>query len=824
MTDSTRIDSADPVSSVTRLAAVTATGLIGANAHEPILERLATVARNLVNAPLVLVSLLTAEEQWVVAASGSAVVSRPARHRAMTYSLCQHVIRGGAAVSVDDTTTHALMQDNLAVTELGIHSYLGVPLTTSAGETVGVLCAVDFAPRAWREQDRDGLLDLAAAATAHLEHLTVQAELRTVALQLSTIAQVSADGLWSRDMVANTAFHSPRFRELLGMTPDAEASIEAFMAVLHPDDVAMFTTSLQTHLTRRTPFEVQVRLWVGDSGYRWFVNRGQAVWDAAGTPTFMAGSLGDVTEQLRTAAALKVSEVHLAQVVDSAMDAVICTTPDGEIILFNQMAERMFGLEASHAIRRSLEELLPGWRHDAPGVVGEPPRALRTLTGLRTDGSEFPAEVTISDSVASDHAGVLATITVIVRDVTERTTLEAELRHAQKMDALGRMAGGIAHDFNNLLTVIRGSAELASAMLHAGQPARDVLPDVVQVVEAADRAAALTRQLLLFSRKQVLAPQRVCLDVVMNSLEPLLNRLLGAQVSITLHAESRPAVVVVDPSQLEQVLVNLAINARDAMPDGGSLTIRSAPVSRHELPATFAERLPTDRAFVLLTVADTGSGMDAHTQAQVFEPFFTTKAPGRGTGLGLAIVHGIVEQSGGVIWLTSHAGQGTIISIVLPTAPGQAASGTPTGTPAVEPEARGHVLLVEDDADVGALATRMLVRAGYDVARCDDGEAALLWCRADLARAARLYAVVSDVQMPRRDGVSLARMLAVEYPALPVLLMSGVDLVDDGVTQRPQAFLKKPFTSAQLTQQLAQAVSDARAAMSSGAAMSSEMF
>ena len=158
-----------------------------------------------------------------------------------------------------------------------------------------------------------------------------------------------------------------------------------------------------------------------------------------------------------------------------------------------------------------------------------------------------------------------------------RTTLEAELRHTQKMDALGRMAGGIAHDFNNLLTVIRGSAELASAMLHAGQPARDVLtdvlPDVVQVVEAADRAAALTRQLLLFSRKQVLAPQRVCLDVVINSFEPLLHRLLGAQVSITLHAESHPAEVVIDPSQLEQVLVNLAINARDAMPDGGGLTI-----------------------------------------------------------------------------------------------------------------------------------------------------------------------------------------------------------------------------------------------------------
>ena len=800
----------DPMASAARLAAVAATGLVGSDAPElePILERLANVAQTLIRAPLIMVTLLTAEEQWVLAASGSGATRLPGHHLPLAYSLCQHVVRHAATLSIDDTTTHPLVRDDLAVTALGVHAYLGVPLTTNAGQTVGVLCALDFVSREWAADERAALADLAVAAAAHLDHLTVQAELRVVERQLATITSVSAEGVWSWDMVANTAFHSPRFRELLGMTADA-GGVDALLAVLHPDDVDTFTAAMQAHLTRHTPFEVQLRLWVGESGYRWFLNRGQAVWSASGTPIFMAGSLIDVSEQVRTAAALRLSEVHLARVVESAMDAVICTTADGEIILFNHAAERIFGVEASLAIRRSLEDFLPGWKlvHSQSSIGSL--RPLRALTGRRKDRQTFPAEVTISDSVEPAHATDLATITVIVRDVTERTTLEAELRHAQKMDALGRMAGGIAHDFNNLLTVISGSAEIAAAMLYADQPARDVIPDVEQVVATANRASALTRQLLSFSRKQVLAPQRVCLDVVLHEIEPLLRRLLGAQVKIAVHPMAARAEVIVDPSQLEQILVNLAINARDAMPDGGSLTIRSRLVWHQELEELYADRLAAANALVLLTIEDTGSGMDADTQLQVFEPFFTTKAPGRGTGLGLAIVHGIVEQSGGVIWISSQVGHGTTISIVLPTAPEPVTVNTPAGTPPSTPVVRGHVLLVEDQPDVAALTTRLLSSAGFNVTHCADGEAALRWCRADPDRTRDLHGVVSDVVMPRRDGRSLARELARAFPSLPVLLMSGVDLGSSDDLAPNHAFLKKPFTRASLLQQLAQAISHA---------------
>ena len=811
---------ADPLADPTRLAAVAATGLTGivGAVTEPILERLASVAQRLVAAPVALVTLLTAGEQWVVGAAGNGVPLLPGRRMPIAYALCQHVVRSAEAVVVDDTTAHALMSTSPIVTEHGVRAYLGVPLTTAAGQHLGALCALDFAPRSWSAEDVAGLRDLAAAATAHLEHRMTRASLRiaesalTVTsakaaaadAQFAIIADVNADGLWRWDIVSNEIRHSQRFRALLGMTSEPEGSVAAFLTALHPDDVETFTTALQAHLTTRTPFDIHVRVVVADGSFRWFHNRGQAVWDATGVPTFMAGTLSDVTEQVRTAAALRVSEAQLAEVVDAAMDAVISISADGDILRFNRAAQHVFGLDATDAVHRSLNTLLPTWRQHVAGDSDDATRGgLFALTGRRADGRIFPAEATIAQT-ADSASSPTATMTVMVRDVTERTQLEAALRHAQKMDAVGRLAGGIAHDFNNLLTVIRGSAELASASLLTDVSAQAVQSEVDQVVQAADRAAALTRQLLAFSRKQVLEPQLVCLDDVVEDIAPLLRRLLGAHVAITVHAASRPHEVLVDPGQFEQVLVNLAINARDAMPTGGTLTIESRFVSRSTIATDAAARVAPDVALVLVTVTDTGMGMDAITLARVFEPFFTTKEVGQGTGLGLSVVQGIIEQSGGTIWVTSAMGAGTCVSCLMPTSTAGMPVARPVATPQKLLPASGHVLLVEDDQHVRAVAARMLAAAGYVVSQCADGEEALSWCRADAARAGGLCAVVSDVQMPYRNGISLALALASEFANLPVLLMSADA---PGTTGRARAgmsqwFLQKPFTRDQLLRQL----------------------
>jgi PAS domain S-box-containing protein len=379
-----------------------------------------------------------------------------------------------------------------------------------------------------------------------------------------------------------------------------------------------------------------------------------------------------------------------------------------------------------------------------------------------------------------DDSGRMLAFVGTVFDVTERRELELQLRQAQKMEALGRLAGGVAHEFNNLLTVIMGHAQLL------GDGARD---ERRAIVGAAEAAGELTRHLLSFSRHAVRAPVLLDLDETVATVGKLATRVVGKQIQVVTERADRPCPVRADANQLQQVLLNLALNAKDAMPDGGTLRLRT---SRQFLEPERAARFPSARAgeHVVVEVSDTGVGMDARTKARIFEPFFTTKPAGKGTGLGLAIVYGAVRQSGGGIEVESEPGQGTTFRIFIPADSGQATPPAELVPMALQPRATGNVLVIEDDRDVGALIAHILTEAGYTVRlahdRCGADE---LWS----THGAATDLLITDVVMPERGGVQTARLFTEQRPDLRVLFMSGY-APDDTDENMPRDWLEKPFT------------------------------
>jgi signal transduction histidine kinase len=376
------------------------------------------------------------------------------------------------------------------------------------------------------------------------------------------------------------------------------------------------------------------------------------------------------------------------------------------------------------------------------------------------------------------------------REMDERRYAEEQLRQVQKVDAIGRLAGGVAHDFNNLLTIISSDAEMLLEGLELAHPGR---PYAEQIRQASEKAAGLTHQLLAFSRKQVMQPRVVDLNVVVTSLSSMLRRLIGEDIELVVRLSDRPATVVVDAGQFEQVLMNLAANGRDAMPHGGQLVIETG---RAVLDAEEIGGRPgmAPGGYVQLAVTDTGHGMDALTRARVFEPFFTTKPPGEGTGLGLSTAYGIVKQSGGWIWVYSEPAQGTTFKIYLPATDAPVTPPAPAPKTASEATMGETVLVVEDQDDVRELTVRVLRRKGYTVLEAASGDEALL---AAAAHDGHIDLLLTDVVMPGLSGRQVADQLTAIRPGLRVLFMSGYTdnvIAQRGVLEAGTAFLSKPFT------------------------------
>lgn len=402
-----------------------------------------------------------------------------------------------------------------------------------------------------------------------------------------------------------------------------------------------------------------------------------------------------------------------------------------------------------------------------------------------------------------DAGGAMQFIVATGIDVTEHRRLEEQFRQSQKMEAIGQLAGGIAHDFNNLLTVITGHCDLLlqteAADAEVKQGGRSPAERAAKIKAAADRAVALTRQLLTFSRAQMNSPRAVSLNEIIARSEEMLRPLLGEQVELEHALGEGLAAIQADPVQVEQVLMNLAINARDAMPQGGRITIETCNA---ELDEAYARVRPMAKpgSYVRLAVSDTGVGMDAATQARIFEPFFTTKAQGRGTGLGLATVYGIVKQSEGFIWVYSEVGRGTTFKIYWPRAERpEAAKARPT---AAARRGEETILLVEDDHEIRALAREALAESGYRVLEAEGGERALALARES---AEPIHLLLTDVVMPGISGNDLAERVRLVHGGLRVLYTSGYTdraLARHRVLDPSLAFVEKPFTSGALTQRV----------------------
>jgi signal transduction histidine kinase/ActR/RegA family two-component response regulator len=422
----------------------------------------------------------------------------------------------------------------------------------------------------------------------------------------------------------------------------------------------------------------------------------------------------------------------------------------------------------------------------------------RDLRGRRKDGTEFPAAISLSPFPMPDGLHVIA----VVRDETESHRLVEQSRQAQKMESIGRLAGGVAHDFNNLLTVIGGCADRIVNALGFDHQARQ---DLEEIRRAASRASDLTRQLLAFSRRQVLAPEVLSLNRVVADMERLLRRLIGEDIELRTVLAPDLGNVRADPGQLEQVIVNLAVNAQDAMPQGGSLTIETANARLDESRAWEHVSLRPG-PYAMLAISDTGVGIDPAAREHLFEPFFTTKEMGKGTGLGLATVYGIVKQSEGYIWVYSEPGHGTTFKIYLPEV-----DDSPTWPRAAKPEARSArgtetVLVAEDNAAVRSLVGRTLTEAGYAVLEAATAADALTLAR---EYPGRIHLLLSDVVLPGEAGTQLAKGVASLRPGLRILYMSGYTndaVLRRGILAHGQSYLQKPFAPADLLRQLRRAL------------------
>jgi len=611
-------------------------------------------------------------------------------------------------------------------------------------------------------------------------------EMRASQELLQSVIEGMGDPVFVKDTDSRYLLINQATAQLFGVTRAGVVGRGA--EAVFPPDVARFVQESDARVLREAvPMTFEETLPTRNGARRFLVSKAPRR-DAHGAIIGLVGVARDITDLRQADETIR----RLSTAVGQSPAAVIITDPTGRIVYVNRKFTDITGYSSDEVVgnnprllksgKTSVEQYRQLWSTIQSGATwrGE-------YQNRRKNGDLYWASATIAP--VKDENGTITNFVAIQEDVTETRSLEAQLRQAQKMEAVGRLAGGVAHDFNNLLTVITSYSQLLLEDMAAADPRR---ADLQEIQRAAIAAAELTRQLLAFSRQQVLEPRVLNINDVLSAAGKMLQRLIGEDVALQLTLAPDLGNVKADPGQLEQVIMNLAVNARDAMPDGGKLTIETANM---DLDASYTAQhaVVAPGSYVLITVTDTGSGMDEPTKARLFEPFFTTKELGKGTGLGLATVYGIVKQSNGYIWVYSEHGHGTSFKVYLPRVDDTTAANA-EARPLFANGGTETILLAEDASGVRAAAQEILKRLGYTVLVATDGHAALQLSR---ARTDTIHLLVTDVIMPEMSGRQLADRLKEQRPGLKVLFVSGYTddaIVRHGMLEPGIAFLQKPFT------------------------------
>jgi two-component system, cell cycle sensor histidine kinase and response regulator CckA len=652
-----------------------------------------------------------------------------------------------------------------------------------------------YVTKPWNPQD------LRFKVSKGVEHFRLARQVAHERQLLADLMSSSTDGIFFKDKELKFQRVNQAFAQVLGTaTPENLIGGKLTDPGLLGEQAASIEAEERLLLEGGVPLIDVVREYRPGSN-EWYSESKAPIRGPEGTPDGLVAISRNVTERLRTQDALRKSEERLRQqtrilnsILDGIGEGVIVVDSSGRTLLFNSEAQRVLGAQARDVPPEQWARAYGVYLADGRTLVPAAENPLvRAMHGARKvemeviikNGGASEARVAIVATPLRNDSSEVTGAIALLRDVTQKRSLEQLLVHSQKMEAVGQLAGGVAHDFNNLLAVIEGSGEMALEEL-VGHVARE---DVLDMVTAAKRAASLTRQLLAFSRREAARPEPLQLANVVRSVEKMLRRLIGEHITLLTRLED-VAPVMADSNQLEQVLINLCVNARDAMPEGGTLCIELRPVAPgdpNSLPGLDA---------VMLTVSDTGTGMDSEVLKRIFEPFFTTKEIGKGTGLGLSMVYGIVTQNGGQISVESSVGRGSTFTIVFPVTSLEHTHPFSSIPPRAGAPPSGTILLVEDDPSVRHITARILRRHGYVVVEASKPSEA----RAISEVGDDIDLLLTDLVMPEMTGVKLADELTLARPGLRVLYMTGyagaaLNQAQGELLSPEDGVIQKPFTS-----------------------------